>query len=115
LIPGVGAVGPLTVDSATDPAGASTAVVSWVLTRLPPLDPAKVINVAQFGTRGDGATRNRRRSRRLSTPQNQDNYGISGLASNGSKFVNVTLSGNVFSNCKVATDLDGAPGVTITP
>jgi hypothetical protein len=41
--------------------------------------------------------------------------GIYALASNGGKFVNVTLSGNTVTNCKIATDVAGAPGVTVTP
>ncbi len=40
--------------------------------------------------------------------------GIYGLASHGGRFVNVSLTNNHVSHCKVDVDLTGAPGVSVT-
>jgi len=53
------AVWPVRGVSAAEPVGASSAVTS-VLTKLPPIDSARVINVARFGTKGDGVTSDRK-------------------------------------------------------
>jgi hypothetical protein len=41
--------------------------------------------------------------------------GIWAVASNGGKFVNVTLSGNTVINCKTPVDVSDAPGVVVKP
>src|SRR5439155_23994594 len=49
--------------ASSDPLSSSTvgaAAASSALTALPPIDPAKVINVAKFGTKGDGVTSDRK-------------------------------------------------------
>src|SRR5204862_1398021 len=49
--------------ASADPLSSSTvgaAAASSALTALPPIDPAKVINVAKFGTKGDGVTSDRK-------------------------------------------------------
>ena len=60
LVLGIGTGWPHALAAAVDPAGSSPGVVTSVLTKLPPIDPAKVINVAKFGTKGDGVTSDRK-------------------------------------------------------
>src|SRR4051794_30153393 len=53
------AAGPLIRSFVTGPTVAA-APVPGALTALPPINPARVINVAKFGTKGDGITSDRK-------------------------------------------------------